>query len=325
MGNSNSDPLVAAIQQDDDREVARLLAGGRTVAERFHFRQMPLHLAAYSGASQCVRLFIKRGADVESNDEAGHTPLLYALQAGHTEVSAFLLSAGARLHYFFKPDDTPEIRQRLREQYQQAADESRKAHPEFYRLLDEASADIDRDAFNSEMAESFVQTAISRKEIYAVHHCGNLGTLQFVATQPGVSFNVHDGAGYWPLKTFAEQGSAEVVAWLLEHGAKTDFTSTGDTALHAAVAGNHLECARLLLHARANPNQQDVDGCVPMIRVSSDEMLDLLLAHGADPNIGDQCDFKPSHWVEAPKLKERLLALEKHRASRRSRGARRNS
>ena len=310
MRNSKNDPFAAAIEKDDGQAVARLLASGRTVGERFHFHQTPLHLAARSGAEKCARLFIKQGADVESHDAAGHTPLLYALQSGHEAVAEFLLTLGARLHYVFKPADTPEIRERLREQYRWVAGESRKAHPEIYRLIDEGSSDFDRDAFNLELAESFVQTAISTTEIHAVHHCGTLGTLQLVASQRGISLNVHDSAGYWPLKTFTENGNAEAVSWLLANGAKPDFTSTGDTALHAAVAGNHLECARLLLQARADPNQQDVDGCVPMIRVKSDEMLDLLLAHGADPNIGDQCDFKPSHWVEAPKLKKRLLALE---------------
>ena len=48
-----------------------------------------------------------------------------------------------------------------------------------------------------------------------------------------------------------------------------------------------------------------------MWSVGSDEMLDLLLAHGADVSIGDQCGFQPSHWIKESKLKARLIALEK--------------
>lgn len=152
---------------------------------------------------------------------------------------------------------------------------------------------------------------MAAREIHIVHHCANLATLQLLARLPGLTFDLHDGAGYWPLKTFAENGDAAAVEWLMRHGASPDFTSTGETALHAAVAGSHVGCARLLLEAGANPNRQDVDGCVPMWRVASDEMLDLLLAHGADLSIGDQCGFKPSHWVEDSKLKARLLSLER--------------
>ena len=115
------------------------------------------------------------------------------------------------------------------------------------------------------------------------------------------------------MKTFAESGDAAAVEWLLQNGADPNFNSTGETALHTAVLRDHIPCARLLLAAGANVNQQDVDGSVPLANVASEEMLDLLLAHGADPTIGDQCDFKPSHWVEAPKLKARLLALEKQK------------
>ena len=311
MSNSKNEPLAVALQKDDVVEVTRLLAEGRSVLERFHFRRTPLHIACESGAIQCARQLIESGADIEAYDEAGHTPLLCALQAGHTEPTTLLLAAGARLHYVFNPEDTPEIRERLRETYRRINEESMKAHPEIHHLLDVASTGMDRGAFDAEMTAQLVQASVHSRELYAVHHCGSLGTLQLIAKQPGVSLNVHDGAGYWPLKTFAEEGNSEVLAWLLDHGAAPDFTSTGDTALHASVARNYLDCARLLLQAGANPNQQDVDGCVPMWSVESDAMLDLLLAHGADVNISDQCGLKPSHWIKESKLKARLIALEK--------------
>jgi ankyrin repeat protein len=311
MSTANHDPLTKALQANEASELVRLLNAGRNVTERFHFGCTPLHVAAESGSLECARVLLERGADIEAHDEAGHTALIHALGAGHAGLAAVLINAGALLDYRFTPKDTPEIRDQLRRTYEKINTQARQAHPEVYRVLDEASLDIDQEAFAREMAESLVAVAISPKEVHAVHHCANLATLQLLAQRPSISWNIHDGAGDWPLKTFAESGDADIVAWLLGRDADPNFTSTGDTALHAAVARGHLECARLLLHAGANPNQQDVDGCVPMYRVASDEMLDLLLAHGADPCIGDQCDFKPSHWVEDPKLKARLLALER--------------
>ena len=316
MITANHDPLIESLQANEASEVVRLLGAGRSVTERFHFGRTLLHVAAESGSLECARVLLERGADIEAYDEAGHTALIYTLGAGHAGLAAWLITAGALLHYRFTTKDTPEIRERLRRAYEEIAAQSRQAHPELYRVLDDASLDIDQEAFAREQAENFVATAINAKEVYAVHHCANLASLQLLAQQPSISWNMEDGAGYWPLKTFAEHGDAAIVEWLLRHGAEPNFTSTGDTALHAAVSRGHLECARLLLHAGANPNQQDVDGCVPLYGVASDEMLDLLLAHGADPCIGDQCDFKPSHWVEDPKLKARLLALERQEALR---------
>ena len=310
MTKGSTDPFARALRENDAAEVARLLDAGRDVAERFHFGRTALHVAAEVESVDCVDLLLLRGAPLEAHDEGGNTALICALEAGHARLAERLISAGALLHYRFSPKDTPEIRERLRRTLEKISAESREAYPEVYSLLDDASLEVERTEHDRAMAENFVAIAMRVTEIHAIHHCGNLETLQLLSRRPAVDFNLHDGAGYWPLKTFSELGDGDVVSWLLQNGASHNFTSTGDTALHAAVSGNHLECARLLLQAGANPNQQDVDGCVPMWRVASDEMLDLLLAHGADPTVGDQCGLKPSHWVEDPKLKARLLALE---------------
>ncbi len=312
MHDNSDDPLIGALKANVALEVARLLDAGRSVTERFNAGLTPLHIAAEAGSIECAKLLLERGAALEAQDEIGNTALLCALEAGQAQLAADLISAGALLYYVFTPRDTPEIREKFRRDWEWIMGLSKQTNPEASRVLDGFLVDVDRDAFNRELGEHYVAAAMRVKEVHAVLHCANLETLQLLAKQqPTISFNLDDGACDWPLKTFAGRGDAEVVTWLLENGADPNFTSTGDTALHAAVSGNHLECARLLLHSGANPNQQDVDGCVPKWRVSSDEMLDLLLAHGADPNIADQADFKPSHWVDDPKLKARLLALEK--------------
>lgn len=311
MKSIGSDPLIQALQTNDVSALASLLNTDRGVAERFHFGRTPLHAAAESGALECTQMLVARGANLEAHDEAGHTALIYALEAGHAEVAAQFIGAGALLLYRFAPPDTLDRREQLQRQYKEIESQSRRAHEEVYRLLDEASQGLDRESFAQEMVGNFVSSALRVREVHTIHYCADLATLQLLGQQPGISWNLHDGAGYWPLKTFAESGNASAVASLLQQGAEPDFTSTGDTALHAAVARGHLECARLLLKAGAAPNQQDVDGCVPMWQVSSNEMLDLLLAHGANLSIDDQCGFKPSHWVEVPALKARLLALER--------------
>ena len=283
---------------------------GRTLEERFHFRRTLLHVAAESGATACVSLLLNRGADLESLDEAGHTPLIYAVAGRHTKTAACLLDSGAHICYDFTPGDTTEIRDALRQNFGQTMDQARQAHPEIFTLLQSQELDINQDELERQLSDQFVDASVCPRKIQAIHHCSDLATLQLLVEPYGAGVNSEDGAGDWPLKSFAEAGDIEAVAWLLAHGANPDFTSTGETALHAAVSGNHLECARLLLEAGANPNQQDVDGCVPMWQVDSHAMLDLLLSYRADPGIGDQCGFKPSHWVKNPELKARLQTLE---------------
>lgn len=307
----NNDPFIKALQAGASAEVARLLDEGRTVVERFHFGWTPLHLAARAGSFECTTLLLGNGAELEAKDQTGHTPLIYALNSGHAEVAAYLIRQGALLHYHFKPEDTPAIRRKLQSEYSESNAEARKAHPEAYRVIEEALPEVDQKAFEQKMVESFVATALAAREVHVVHHCANLETLQLLAQQPGTRWNIDDGGGYWPLKNFVEQGDAPSVEWLLRNGADPNFNSTGATALHTAVSRDHVECARLLLQAGANVNQPDVDGSVPLCGVASDAMLDLLLAHGADPGIGDQCNFMPSHWIKDARLKKRVLQLQK--------------
>ena len=309
MPDDDASQFVQALGTNNVAEVERLLASGRSVSERSAFGMTPLHVAAQHGAADCVSLLLEHGAEREAQDDMGLTPLLYALSAGSRETATRLIRAGALIQYRYVPKDTPEIREQIRRQHEEMLAHSRKTHSFLHGLLKLAGGGDD--SFHRQMTDGYVETVISPTDVHAVHHCGTVETLELIAEQPGVSFNVCDAGGYWPLKSFAEEGDVALVSWLLQHGADPNFTSIGDIALHMAVMRDHLECARLLLDAGANPNQQDVDGCVPLWAVKSEAMLDLLLARGADATIGDQCGLKPSHWVKSSKLKKRLRAAEK--------------
>ena len=152
--------------------------------------------------------------------------------------------------------------------------EASKDSPELWELLNDPEMGVDQD-FYREFGDLAAQVAVSPEEIHAVHHCRDLATLRLLVEDHGAMVNVESAGGQWPLKSFSESGDVEAVAWLLEHGAKPDFTFCGETALHLAAAGDHLACARLFLQAGANPNQKDVDGCVPMSGVRSHGMLEI--------------------------------------------------
>jgi ankyrin repeat protein len=305
------DAMLAALRQDDAVALGHLLAQGVTVSDRFHFQRTPLHYAAEYGATRSVTLLLEKKADLEARDEAGSTPLVTAIGYQHPETATVLLQAGARLHYTHTPEDTPEKQAEARRFHQQISAGARREHPEFFELIAQGLEPGEEAQFERELADLFVQTLVAPHEVHAINFCSDLATLRLLVEEYGADVNVEDRTGSWPLWVFAERGDATAVAWLLKHGARPDFNTTGATALHAAVAGDHLACARLLLEAGANPNQPDVDGCVALWRVASHAMLDLLLGFGADPTLGDQCGFKPSHWIKDAGIKARLLALEK--------------
>ena len=58
--------------------------------------ETPLHLAAWNGMLDNVRLLIKLGADINAQDQIGQTPVEMAAHLGHVEVVKELFDAGAK-------------------------------------------------------------------------------------------------------------------------------------------------------------------------------------------------------------------------------------
>ncbi len=303
MAKASTDPCFIALHRDDSEALQRSLAEGRSVTERFHAGRTFLHMAAELGAKRCAAVLLDNGADIEAKLEfGGDSPLMLAVGHGNIEITRLFLRKGARLRFAWTPPNTEERKSEIQTLHNRLALE---AQQKFSSLLPFPVEDQ-----TEELVQGMMDASLRRREVYALEECHDLPTLQLLVDEFQCDPNHHDGAGYWPLKSFTEAGDAAAVKFLIERGADPNFTSTGDTALHAAVSANSADCVRLLLDAGANPNQQDVDGCVAMYRVSSHAVLDLLLAHGADPNITDQFGCKPSHWIEVPDLKERVLKLE---------------
>ena len=95
----------------------------------------------------------------------------------------------------------------------------------------------------------------------------------------------------------ASKGATDRVRALLKDGTSvTENKRDGTSALHAAAAGGHVECAAVLLEYGAPVNAADNYGHRPLLeaaRHGSVEMLQLLLAHSADVALTSFQDVTP--------------------------------
>ncbi|VWX63389.1 hypothetical protein VARIO8X_90258 [Burkholderiales bacterium 8X] len=219
--------LLRFVDQNDLRQVETLLSGGADIETRDDIGRTPLHVAAIKGDIAMLELLFKRGADPDASDFFGTTALSDAAAENHEAVVRALLAWKADVHAC----DHQGVNALMR-----AASEGHGAIAE---LLLANGARIDA-------ADHFYQR-------HALH-CA------------------------------AVFGRAAMVALLAKHGAEVDAPSLkGRTAFHLALTFNHQAVAGLLLDDyKVDIEQLDGRGRSGLhYACTSPALLDWLMDRGA--------------------------------------------
>lgn len=90
---------LAAVDKAKAEIAAMLLDKGADINARdMRGQQSVLHLAAMNGLVEVVKVLVANGAEVNSTNKIGQTPLIYAVIEEHPEVIIALLEAGANVN-----------------------------------------------------------------------------------------------------------------------------------------------------------------------------------------------------------------------------------
>ena len=254
-----------AVRADNTEETRRLLRAGARPDVSNRYGVTPLALAAANGNAAILSLLIAAGADPNA-PSAQHEPVLMtAARSGSVDAVRCLLDHGADVN--------------AREPWQGetalmwAAGEN---HAAIAQLLIRHGADVD--------AQS--------------------PTPEFPRPQAGLTVLPR---GRWtPLMYAARQGAVEATRTLAEAGANLDLADPdGTTALVLAIINVHYDTAAALIEAGADPNLADTTGMAALYaatdlntlswmfgrpdpkltdRLTGAQLVDMLLAYGADPN-----------------------------------------
>ena len=217
--------LLAAAQNGNSKLITLLITAGADVNTANKWGYTPLFWAAHNGHTECVKLLIDAVADVNMADRWGKTPLYVAALNGCTECVKLLIDAKADVNMADEDGKTPLYR---------AAE---KGHTECVKILINAKADV----------------------------------------------NMADEDGKTPLYGAAEKGHTECVKLLID--AKADVNKAnkyGYTPLHMAASWGHKECVKLLIAAGADVNKADKDGKTPLKYAKTEEIKRLLRDAGAN-------------------------------------------
>jgi ankyrin repeat protein len=267
--------LVTAIRNADARVVRRLLDHGAEVNARDAEGNTPLILAAFYATPECVALLIDKGADVHAANKAGATALVRA--ATSYETTRLLVAGGAKVRARTALGNTPLILAARR------AGNSRTVH-----LLLEHGADA------AERNEAGVSPVLSA----AVSGDGE--TMRMLLDAGGkiddfpklkqpraadIAANIRS-----PLMWAAYHNDVRMVRLLLDRGADPNQSTYFGNPLSHACSSDSFEAAQVLIARGANVNARDaVANFTPLhwaagSESSSPQLIELLLAHGADPN-----------------------------------------
>jgi ankyrin repeat protein len=264
-------------------DLAMGIAEARTVADlsadelshRDAWNRTPFLLAVAAGDLELAKALFERGGDIHAASHCGATALHLAAENNHCYMIEWLLENGFPLD--------------ARDQFGNSALHSAVGRDS----VDAASLLLQKGADVKERDEN------SYGLIHEVSFEEDLVMLKLLLGA-GADVNDISGGGCWPLYDACHSGNAEAVSFLLQAGADPNLTSTGATALFAAVIGNEIECVRLLIDAGAEVNATDCDGWTCLFSLGSEPVADYLLEHGADPRIADECDVLPEDWARIP-------------------------
>lgn len=109
LSASITPPLHAAAFDGDVEAVQQLLADLPPNEELWTDRGTPLHFAVQGDCTECVRMLLDAGLEIDAENGDGITPLMQAAVMGHEQVLVVLLHRGASIPRAFLPGSSESL------------------------------------------------------------------------------------------------------------------------------------------------------------------------------------------------------------------------
>ncbi|MSO21362.1 MAG: ankyrin repeat domain-containing protein [Acidobacteria bacterium] len=272
--------LALACSNGSEPMAQRLLQAGASPNAKLWSGETPLMICARSGLLKPVQTMLSRGGNANHREERrGQTALMWAVAAGHAEVAAALVAAGAEVNTASHAiAGAPPLK-----------------HKTYYWDVSVAIDDTGADSTNRPNVSGTHPDPYSSKGgftplMFAAQQ-GNLRTSELlVKAGADVNASAPDGT---PLIIATASGHDEVARFLIEHGARpNEVDSYGVSALHYAIWEGFLSIG----DGRPLPTD------VTWFRPNLPGVVQALLAHGADSNIRVTTGFPPYDFPQLRRI-----------------------
>ena len=258
---------------------------------------IPLLYACKKGRLDVVKYLVKRGANVNHQNNIGETPLLLACEDGNLDVVKYLIEEkDVNINQVDNYGNNP------------LSYACKRGRLDVVKYLVDNGVDVNK-------AGSTGWTPL-----FAACVGGHLEVVKYLI-ENGANINQSDKWGKTPLFVACEKGNKATVKYLIEHGADVNQSdNTGQTPLSVAkteeiknllrvqiplvmaCANENKATVKYLIEHGANVNQSDKDGWTPLhmacLRRGSKAseaaaIVELLIEHGANVNQSNKHDLTP--------------------------------
>ncbi len=260
-----------AVQSNDEQSVASQLKQGANPNTPNPYGITPLWLAATNGSASMVRTLLKAGANAKATLPHGETALMAAARTGEPETIKALLDAGA--------DPNAQETQQGESALMWAAAEN---HAEAIATLIKGGANPNLHAKNLDLAPmkwmnvGMVDTMLPNGGFTALHYAArqNAQDAARALADNGADLNAQDADGAPPIQLAIINLHYDLAAMLIEKGASPNVQdNTGMTAVYALADMNGF---RSDIGRPAQPRPD---------KLTAMDVLKLALAHGGNPNL----------------------------------------
>jgi ankyrin repeat protein len=240
--------------------VKSLVSSGADVNTQNNWGWTPLYTAAAIGHRDIVSFLIVKGANVDTPSELGMTPLHFAVSNDRTDIAKLLIEKGADCSVRDKTGMTP-LYTTITRGYIDSA-----------RLLIDKGADVNGKGM-------WGQTLLHTAAAY-----GHIDIVTLLIDR-GADVNATNRSGLTPLFSACERSNKEVTELLIDRGANTEAKDKwGRTPLHVAAKNGQKDFVELLIAKGADVNAPNNKGRTPLERAVDEgytEIVELLRKHGA--------------------------------------------
>ena len=284
--NKGGAPLYRACATGASSEIVKALLDARADADFGDAKSgaTPLHEASARGDADAARLLTAAGADADLRDHhSGNTALLRAVGVGSFSTARVLLAGHADAAKANAGGVTPLKLARLLEQRHDASTITGSVATMLAELLLDHGASYDQ------------RSRSGRTPLYLAAQLGDVDEIEWLLRR-GAAVDRRCDDGATPLQVACQEGHVDAAARLLARGAcpRRVASEMDDGRHHAGAAEGgaaaYLDEREVSLLNAVPPLHL---ACLARDHAAAKELVQLLLAHRADPNEQDAAGFTP--------------------------------